>query len=178
MYLNSIKIRDAKPSDSKFVSYLISSDRKDSEKNPNFGDYLFIKRLSGSQLSERFRSRYKDYSSGNAVFKVAECEGKVIGYCFVRKKDIPDSELSHVGVLSIRVGSKFRRKGVGTMLVRDSLKECKSHFEIIELNFLAINSIARRLYRKFGFKKWGIGPDFVKRGGRYIDMEYMYLQLK
>ena len=178
MHLDLIKIRDVKPTDSRPICRLISSDRKDAEKNPNFGDYLFIKRLSSQQLSDRFKSRYKDYSSGNAVFRVAECEGNVIGYCFVRKKDIPDSELSHVGILSIRVGKEFRGKGIGTMLVRNSLKECRGHFEIIELNFLAINSIARRLYRKFGFKKWGVGPAFVKRGGRYIDMEYMYLRLK
>ena len=178
MSLDSIKIRDVKPSDSRFVSALVTSDRKYAEKDPNFGDYLFTKKLAKPQLSERSKNRYKDYSSGNAVYKVAEHDGKVVGYCFVRKKDIPNSELSHVGVLSLRVGKEFRGKGVGTLLMRETLKKCKGRFEIIELNFLAINNVARKLYKKFGFKKWGTGPNFVKRGRKYIDMEYMYLRLK
>ena len=176
--LESIKIRDAKTSDSKPITELIIGERRTAERDPNFGDYLFIKRPSHSQLSERFKNRYKDYSSGNAVFKVAEHGGRVIGYCFVKKKDIPNSELSHVGVLSIRVGKGFRGKGVGTKLMTESLNRCRGRFEIIELNFLAINDVARRLYKNFGFKKWGTGPDFVKRGRKYIDMEYMYLRLK
>ncbi|MCL5675368.1 MAG: hypothetical protein M1611_02025 [Candidatus Marsarchaeota archaeon] len=43
-----------------------------------------------------------------------------------------------------------------------------------EINYVGLK--AKRLYRKFGFRTWGIAPDYIKRG-KYMDLEYMYLKL-
>jgi len=39
------------------------------------------------------------------------------------------------------------------------------------------NEHAKRLYEKLGFKKYGLHPRAVKRNGKYIGEELMFLEL-
>lgn len=145
--------------------------------NPNYGDYVFLNKPPLKDMMDRFVKRYKLMLEGNAIRYVAEENGKLIGFCFVEKKEVPDSEISHIGKLTMRVAIEWRNKRIGTMLLKTTIKDAKGKFEIIEACVLTNNLIAKRLYRKFGFKRWGIAPRYIKRGKHYINREYMSLRL-
>ena len=146
--------------------------------NPLFGTELYLKKPTLKVRLSQFNELFKNLSEGNLIYYVAVEDLKIIGYCTVKKADIPDSELSHVGILSIHVAHDFRNKGVGSKLLKYTLNKCINKFDIVELNVFSNNIIAKRLYKKMGFKRWGIAPGFVKRGRGYIDLEHMYLDLR
>jgi ribosomal protein S18 acetylase RimI-like enzyme len=93
-----------------------------------------------------------DMKNGNVLFFVAEEKGEVVGFCFVKKRDIPDSELSHVGVLAIRILKEFRGKGLGTKLVSRALKESKGQFEIVEVYIMSINKASKALFKNLALE--------------------------
>ena len=144
--------------------------------NSEFGDYVRLHKPSDSYFKKWAINTYKEVRTGNAICVVAEKNKKVVGSCYVIKRDLPDSEVSHVGVLRIVVGRGWRGKGIGTSLLDRAIRESRNKFDIIELYTLAFNK-AKALYRGFGFRTWGVAPGYVKRGKRYIDLEYMYLKL-
>ena len=144
--------------------------------NPSFGDYVFFKRPSRQRMLKWFNTLLSDVRKGNALYYVAELDGKVIGYCFVRR-EVPGSELSHVGVLSILVSKDHRNMGVGKKLLRHAIKGSRKKFEILHLRVFKSNNIAKSLYKNMGFKSFGVAPKFIKRKNRYFDREYMYLPL-
>ena len=144
--------------------------------NPNFGDYVFLKRPSYQRMLKWFNTLLSDVRKGNALYYVAELDGKVVGYCFVRR-EVPGSELSHVGVFSILVGKDYRNRGIGKRLLDQAIKGSRGRFEILHLRVFKPNKIAKALYKSRGFKSFGIAPRFIKRKNRYFDREYMYLPL-
>jgi L-amino acid N-acyltransferase YncA len=145
--------------------------------NKDYGDYVYFKKPKLSFRMEKFATDYKNMIKGNILFYVAEVNGKVVGFCVVRKKDIPDSEISHIGILSIRMAKEWRGKGIGTKLLKYTISRCKDKFEILEANVFFFNKTSVSLFKKFGFETWGTAPRYVKRGKRYIDVEYMSLRL-
>lgn len=145
--------------------------------NPDFGDYLRLKKPNSRRKMQWSRYMYGQVNAGNTLFYIAQEEGKIVGFCFVVKKDIPDSEMSHVGVLAIRVDKDWRNRGIGTKLLEHAIKESKGKFEILEVFPFASNTLSKRLYKKLGFERWGIAPGYIKRGKRHIDLEYMSLRL-
>jgi ribosomal protein S18 acetylase RimI-like enzyme len=62
------------------------------------------------------------------------------------------------------------------MMVR-CLQEAKRRFEIVRLSVFADNTRAKGLYRRMGFQPYGLLPRAIRRGERYIDEEFMYLDL-
>ena len=50
--------------------------------------------------------------------------------------------------------------------------------ELINLEVRADNSRAIRLYERFGFKRVGVSPAYMKIGGEYADAVLMYLDLR
>ena len=149
---------------------------KEVRTDPEFGDSVFLKRPSGARMARWFNELLSDANSGNAVYLVAELDGKVVGHCFVRRER-PGSELSHVGVLSMLVGKDYRGIGVGSRLLREMLIRSSGRFETVYLRVFSSNARAKWLYKKMGFRSFGIGPKFVKRDRKYFDMEYMYRRL-
>jgi RimJ/RimL family protein N-acetyltransferase len=79
--------------------------------------------------------------------------------------------LNHVTILSMSVDSQYRSCGIGTRLMQAVINWVKENDQIkrVELYTFATNTIAHRLYRKFGFRQEGIRKKFVKIEGRYID---------
>jgi ribosomal protein S18 acetylase RimI-like enzyme len=145
--------------------------------NSLLGESLRIKRPNRSYSRKWFADLYKNLvKRGDCIFIVAVENKNIIGFCSVIKKDIPDSEMSHIGVLGIRVAESHRGKGIGTKLIEQALKLCKGKFEIIELIVFS-NNRAKRLYERLGFKTWGTAPGYIKRNNRHIDLDNMYLKL-
>ena len=86
----------------------------------------------------------------------------------------------HICNTSYAVNSSHRSKGIGEMLVRDSLikgRECG--FSILQFNaVVASNTYARKLYKKLGFIQLGVIPKgFRMKDGHYEDICPYYIEL-
>lgn len=171
-------IRNVKLTDFDGVLALSRSMYKEAETNSDFGDYLFLKRPTRVKMDEWFAKVYDEAKNGHSIYLVAEENGAIVGHCFIRKRDIPDSERSHTGALSILVNKEWRNRGIGTMLIKKALRLSRKKFDIIQLSVLTNNPKAISLYKRLGFRKWGIEPMYAKRDGKYIDSVHMYLRLK
>lgn len=142
----------------------------------SFGLVFFDEKPSLLDEMRVFVEDLKACAEGNAVGLVAESDRVLVGYCYVGRKR-PHTAVSHRGGVYISVKKEFRGKGVGTMLLKEMIQKCRGKFEILELEVFAENQPAIHLYKKFGFKSYGLRPNSVKRAGKYFDEELMYLKL-
>lgn len=172
----ALRIRAAVSIDFNDVLALSRSMYAEIHKDPNFGDFVFLRRPSRKRMCNWFDTLLDDARKGNALYYVAELDGKVVGHCFVRR-EVPGSELSHVGVFSILVANGYRNMGVGRKLLDYTIRKSRGKFEIIHLRVFNSNSVAKKLYKSRGFKSFGVAPRFIKRGNKYFDRVYMYLPL-
>ncbi len=172
-----IKIRTGTKKD--LSSYLSLADlyHEEAAADPNFGDYVSLKRPSRKKFKHWFGKLMEEVRKGNALYAVADTGSGIAGHCFVRK-DEPGSELDHLGRLSIFVSKNHRGSGIGTKLIKYALEKCKRNYRIIYLFVFKSNEKAIRLYKRMGFRSVGVIPEAYKRGKRYIDREYMYIKLK
>lgn len=97
---------------------------------------------------------------------------EVIGWCDIRPKDFKAEK--HIGYLGIGVLSSYRGKGIGTKLLETSLKAAtEKGLEKIELEVLASNIRAYKMYKKFGFFEEGKRLKALKINGYYYDIVLM-----
>ncbi|MCL5675295.1 MAG: GNAT family N-acetyltransferase [Candidatus Marsarchaeota archaeon] len=176
-HASSVKLRQLERRDLPTLKAIFQNEYKEVTRHSDYGIPLRLRKPTSKELEERIEDAYKSTLSHDNFYYVIEADGKIAGICNIVKKDIPDSEMSHVGILGITILEKYRGMGLGTKLMKYALEHCRNQFKIIELSVFASNEAAKRIYEKFGFKTWGIAPGYVKRGRRYIDMEYMYLKL-
>lgn len=92
-------------------------------------------------------------------FWVAEEKGQVVGFAYGYFKDVPSEVLAHwkaakVGeVTLIAVDPIYRRKGIGTALIRTLLREFKkAGANIVTLHCPAEAVEAKKIYDKLGFE--------------------------
>jgi len=84
---------------------------------------------------------------------------------------------SHVGLLGISIAKEFRGEGVGTTLMAHILEEAITELpglKIITLSVFGNNSLAREMYKKFGFLEYGSLPEGVIHRDQLVDSVYMY----
>lgn len=122
-----------------------------------------------------FVEHAKEYTN---AFYVAEVEkGKIVGYImprielgFSNLRVIP-ALVKKGHVVSIAVLEDYRRKGIGTELLRASMKSMKEYYnaEEVYLEVRVSNYPAISLYEKLGFKK------IKQLKGYYADGEDAYL---
>jgi ribosomal protein S18 acetylase RimI-like enzyme len=90
----------------------------------------------------------------------------VVGWCDISPMKLEG--FTHCGTLGMGVRKDFRRLGIGTRLLEHTIGEAREMgLERIELEVLASNTAAIRLYEKAGFVVEG-----VKKKGRKLDGEY------
>jgi RimJ/RimL family protein N-acetyltransferase len=87
-------------------------------------------------------------------------------------------KFAHQALFVIIVDAKFRGKGVGTALLTDLIDLAKNHFklEVLHLEVFSGNP-AINLYKRLGFKEYGVHKQFLKENGRYWDKILMQLKL-
>lgn len=146
------------------------------KENPDLGLVLYMERPDYASEIGWFTSLYRDVMSGIAKCLVAEEDSRVVGICDVHSKR-PKSEIGHVGVLGLAIVKDYRGRGIGKALLEGMLKACRGTFEILNLDVLANNNIARELYRKVGFVDVGTQPKALKRNGKYYSEISMYIDL-
>lgn len=122
-----------------------------------------------------FVEHAKEYTN---AFYVAEAEkGKIVGYVmprielgFSNFRAIP-TFVKKGHIVSIAVLEEYRRKGIGTELLKASMKSMKEYYgaEEVYLEVRVSNYPAISLYEKLGFKKIKV------LRGYYADGEDAYL---
>ena len=109
---------------------------------------------------------------------VAEEGGRVIGLYILHPNNI--GRCGHIANASYAVASTERNKGVGAMLVQDSLVQAKqAGFRVMQFNaVVASNANARHVYEKLGFVQLGvIRGGFRMPDGTYADICPYYHEL-
>lgn len=109
---------------------------------------------------------------------VADEDGSVIGLYILHPNNI--GRCGHIANASYAVSSAARGKGVGAMLVQDSLAQAKqAGFRVMQFNaVVATNAGARHLYEKLGFVQLGTIPGgFRMPDGTYADICPYYHEL-
>ncbi|MHC3449062.1 N-acetyltransferase family protein, partial [Pediococcus pentosaceus] len=78
----------------------------------------------------------------------------------------------------ISVLKEFSGQGIGSMLLAEIINYAKSiNLEILELEVRTDNIPAIHLYKKFGFKEYGLYEKFFKIDHKYYDGTLMLLVL-
>lgn len=118
----------------------------------------------------------KSVESNNAVALVAEVDGKVVGFCDVHRKKFRQS---HVGSLGISILKPYRGVGIGKALTQAALELAKKELglKIVILEVFENNRIAKKLYKKLGFKVYGKIPKALRYKGKYVANVCMYKEL-
>jgi ribosomal protein S18 acetylase RimI-like enzyme len=99
---------------------------------------------------------------GNPLHVALDGE-RVIGWCEVRREQLPGRE--HSGVLGVGVRAPFRGAGLGRRLMEAALADAwQRGFARIELWVRGPNAAAIGLYRKLGFVEEGRRRDAVRLG--------------
>jgi ribosomal protein S18 acetylase RimI-like enzyme len=143
------------------------------------GIHLFGERPTEGDEVDWFARTFRGALEGQSITVVAEVDGRPVGACTIgRKGPRPDSEIGHVGILGILIDHRYRGRGIGRALMVAAIEKARGMFEIIQLSLFADNHRARALYRKLGFVPFGVLPAGHKRSGKYIDEEYMFLDLR
>ncbi len=148
------------------------------KKNPDFNDVIGKTKVPLTEHIDAFAKVFKEVMNKETVFCIAKMKNEAIGQCYVRQYGGPGVETSHVGVLRIFIKKEARGKGVGKKLINAVITRCRGKFDLLELDVVSKNDPAIGLYKKLGFKTWGVAPSFFKRNGKYKSLEHMYLKLK
>jgi len=175
--MEKIRIRKLKRSD--FAEYYKNELQyyKELKKDPTFGIGTYGKRLTRNDIKKSFSKLLKAMSAHKSTILVAVNEkGNIVGMGELNSDAWP--EAPHIADIGYSVVKEYRGKGIGTMIVKELLKRAKGKYEIITAGTFSRNIASKRLLKKFGFKRWGLGPRFVKRGRLYMDTELFYLKLK
>lgn len=137
----------------------------------------FIRR-QGVQLSLAEEKKFvanqvRGLRAGHSLQYLLFVEGELAGVSGIQLKELSSS---HVGEFGISIAKKFRRLGLGTLLM--DLVIAGAHrlkgIRIVALTVFGNNPVAQRLYRKQGFRKFGVLPGGSRHRRRFVDQIYMY----
>lgn len=105
-------------------------------------------------------------------------DGEVLGFYILHPNNL--GRCAHTANASYGVRKDCRGKGLGELLVRDSLKRAKEHgFAGMQFNAVVASNLgARHLYEKIGFRQVGVIPNgFRLNDESLIDIVIYYYPL-
>lgn len=150
------------------------------KENPDLGMTLMAERPTREEEVGWFADLYRRALRREDIVVVGETDGRAVGLVTVAAPRFGGrrSENSHVGVLGVLVDRAYRGQGLGEALLVRALELARGRFEIVRLTVFSVNTRAKRLYERLGFRTTGRLDREVKRNGRYLDEEMMALDLK
>ncbi len=146
------------------------------DRNPRFTMGRYGEKVDWDYLITSFLELYKGIKTGRAKALVLETEGHVVGLCAIRMAESPHAK--HIGDLVYYVIKPYRNRGMGTKLVRQTLKDVPKGCEILSAGTHSNNTASKVLLEKFGFKQISFMPRFSKRGKTYLNVEEYYKRVK
>ena len=120
----------------------------------------------------------KKTDSDNEIEILAELDGVVAGTAGIERVGIHE-KLSHRCDFGVSILEEYWGLGIGRALLEACI-ECakKAGYEQMELEVVADNERAVRMYKKAGFVEYGRNPrDFKSRYTGYQEVVYMRLEL-
>jgi L-amino acid N-acyltransferase YncA/predicted O-methyltransferase YrrM len=116
---------------------------------------------------------FREHSPEQYPFWVAESEGHVIGWLDF-KKFLPRAAYRGTVEISVYVGEKFRRRGVGQRLLEQAIARAPS-LGITALVGLIFghNEPSLKLFHRLGFERWGVLPGVAQLDGVERDLVVM-----
>lgn len=120
---------------------------------PLFRQLWFYKRLNKEKLKKVFVNAL---NSKDQKLLIAKQGGKIIGFAALTIKNNFYDEGNLCYVNSVVVDERYRKKGVGTAIMRSIIKIArKRHCKRIELDSAFFRTWAHRFYKSLGFVKGG-----------------------
>ncbi|MCR1899915.1 GNAT family N-acetyltransferase [Irregularibacter muris] len=113
----------------------------------------------------------------NALFIVAEIDGKIVGNLNFSGGLRP--RMAHTGEFGLSVLQEYWGKGIGTKLIKNLIQWCKKSETIRKINLKVRNDnhLAIHLYKKLGFKQEGIITRDFLVDNRFYDSIFMGLTI-
>jgi RimJ/RimL family protein N-acetyltransferase len=109
---------------------------------------------------------------GTQVHLLAIYEDRLIGSLTITKQAMRQT---HVGVFGITIAKQWRGKGLGESLTKIALNRAvELGMKTIILDAFAKNTPAINLYKKLGFKEYGMLPKGFSYKGKLEDKVLMY----
>ncbi len=135
--------------------------------------------FQGEQMTFEEENKYvegfiKKTEEKKAIKLLAFHGDKLVGVCDITPKEKIES---HIGVFGLTVHKEWRGKGIGLLLMQTTLNEAKKNLvgiQIITLGVFANNHVAVHLYKKMGFKEYGLLPKGIQHRGELVDHVFMY----
>ena len=164
--MNTMKIRDANPSDAIKLAELI-------QQVDSTADFMLwepgerkIQPENQQKMIERFQK------TNNSTILVAEYDDQLIGYLFAIGGNA--SRNKNTAYLVIGIHEQSRGKGVGTQLFKGIDQwAMRNKLHRLELTVVTKNSAGLSLYKKVGFEIEGTKRDSLFINGEYVDEYYM-----
>lgn len=124
--------------------------------------------------SERLEDnrRFLEHLGSDDHILVAEVDGRVVGMAGLHVKQ---GKLRHSGVIGMMVHDQYQGRGIGRRLLVALLDLADNQLGLVrvELEVLADNQRATRLYESFGFAHEGRKRKAMRCGGAYADVLLM-----
>ena len=120
----------------------------------------------------------KKTDNDNEAEILAVVDGQIVGTAGIEKVG-KHEKLSHQCDFGVSVDKEFWGLGIGSALL-DACIECakKAGYKQMELEVVAENDRAVKMYEKAGFVEYGRNPrDFLSRYSGYQELVYMRLEL-
>lgn len=134
--------------------------------------------LAFPQTTELTPAEGRQFFHSQTHCGVAVQDDHVLGLYILHPNN--EGRCGHIANASYAVSSTARNRGIGRLLVVDSLNEAKRHgFRIMQFNaVVATNVWARHLYEDLGFIQLGTIPGgFRLKDGTYADICPYYREL-
>jgi L-amino acid N-acyltransferase YncA len=113
---------------------------------------------------------FKSLGEREAVF-VASVEGRVVGFLSLEIYHKALGSTGHVASVGTFVGKDFREKGVGSVLLENTIDFARENgYEKVVAEIRKKNILGLGLYRKYGFEEVGVFKNQVKINGEYDDI--------
>ncbi len=130
------------------------------------------------QLEELGEEEAKELFGAQSYTGVAVEKGELLGLYILHPNNV--GRCAHIANASYAVRKDCRGKGIGELLVRDSLKQGQElGFTRVQFNaVVSTNRGAIKLYEKLGFHRLGtISDGFLAGDGSYRDIILFWIEL-
>jgi RimJ/RimL family protein N-acetyltransferase len=121
-------------------------------------------------------STIKDIKAKKQIFIGVFDKHKYIGSCSIEKLG---KRQGHLGRFGIALLKPYRGEGVGRQLADYVIQLAKEKLKLkqIILKCFTNNQVGQCLYKKLGFKQYGVHPQAILYKGKYIDETLFYKDL-